>query len=44
VALHNHMIGDDPAIMFVHYWAEGPAGELAKSFRSVLDAQALVAQ
>jgi hypothetical protein len=44
VALHNHMIGDDPATMFVHYWAEGPAAELAKSFRSVLDAQALVAQ
>jgi hypothetical protein len=40
VALHNHMITDDPAYIFVHYWAKGSAEDLAKGFRAVLDAQA----
>lgn len=42
VALHNHMIGETPAYYFVHFWATGPVEELAKGFRSVLDAQAAV--
>lgn len=40
VALHNHMIGESPSFYFTHYWAKGPAVELAEGFRSVLDAQA----
>jgi hypothetical protein len=40
VALHNHMIGESPAYYFVHFWGKGPAAELARGFRSVLDAQA----
>lgn len=39
VALHNHMIGEDPAYYFTHFWARGPAAELARGFRAVLDAQ-----
>lgn len=39
VALHNHMIGEDPAYFFTHFWAKGPAAELARGFRSGLDAQ-----
>ncbi|MBI1372072.1 MAG: DUF1259 domain-containing protein [Phycisphaera sp.] len=39
VALHNHMIGEEPAFYFVHFWAVGPAEKLAKGFRAVLDAQ-----
>lgn len=39
VALHNHMIGDQPPFYFVHFWAVGSADVLAKGFRSVLDAQ-----
>ncbi|MEQ8276311.1 MAG: DUF1259 domain-containing protein [Deltaproteobacteria bacterium] len=39
VALHNHMIGEAPAYYFVHYWAKGPAIELARSLRGALDAQ-----
>lgn len=38
-ALHNHMIGEEPAYYFVHFWGKGPAGELARGFRMVLDAQ-----
>ncbi len=39
VALHNHMIGEDPRFYFTHYWGTGPAEELAHAIRSVLDAQ-----
>jgi hypothetical protein len=39
VALHNHMIGEQPAFYFTHYWGKGPARELAKGVKSALDAQ-----
>jgi hypothetical protein len=39
VALHNHMLGEQPAFYFVHFWGKGPAAELAQGFRRVLDAQ-----
>ena len=39
VALHNHMIGEEPAYYFTHFWGKGPATELARGFRSALDAQ-----
>lgn len=40
VALHNHMIGEEPAYYFTHFWGKGPAEELARGFRAALDAQA----
>lgn len=40
VALHNHMTGESPAYYFAHFWATGPALELARAFRRVLDIQA----
>ena len=40
VALHNHMIGEEPAYYFVHFWGRGPAQELARGFKAALDAQA----
>ena len=40
VALHNHMVGGEPFFYFVHYWGKGKAIELARGFKSVLDAQA----
>ena len=39
VALHNHMIGEQPAFIFTHFWAKGPADELARGVRAALDAQ-----
>ncbi len=39
VALHNHMIGEEPAFYFTHYWGKGPVDELAKAIRAALDAQ-----
>jgi hypothetical protein len=40
VAIHNHMTGESPRVMFLHYWGVGPAAELAKTLRAALDTQA----
>ncbi|GAB3874727.1 DUF1259 domain-containing protein [Hymenobacter segetis] len=37
VAVHNHMLGDTPRMMFLHYYGRGPAAELARGFRAALD-------
>ncbi len=39
VALHNHMVGEQPAFYFTHYWGLGPAKDLASGVRVALDAQ-----
>jgi hypothetical protein len=39
VALHNHMVGEQPAFYFTHFWGKGPAVKLARGVRSALDAQ-----
>ena len=40
VALHNHMVGEQPAFYFTHFWGKGSAKELAKGVKAALDAQA----
>jgi len=42
VAIHNHMTGEEPRIVFLHYWGIGPAARLAQGLRAALDAQAAV--
>jgi hypothetical protein len=37
VAIHNHMIGDRPVIVFLHYWGRGSAEKLAGGFKAALD-------
>lgn len=37
VAIHNHMIGTQPAVIFLHYWGRGPADKLATGFKAALD-------
>jgi hypothetical protein len=37
VAIHHHMTGTDPQIIFLHYWGKGPASKLATAFRSAID-------
>ena len=40
VAIHQHMTGEEPRTLFLHYWAKGEAPALAQAFKRVLDAQA----
>ncbi|MEJ7766971.1 MAG: DUF1259 domain-containing protein [Chitinophagaceae bacterium] len=37
VAVHNHMVHEQPRIFFLHYWGIGNAEQLAKGLRSALD-------
>jgi len=44
VALHSHMIGEQPSFYFTHFWSTGKAEDLARAFRAALDAQVNVAK
>ena len=37
VAIHNHMTGESPRIIFLHYWGVGPTESLAKTIKAALD-------
>ena len=37
VAVHHHMLGDVPKIIFLHYYGSGEAAKLAAGFRATLD-------
>ena len=37
VAIHHHMTGDRPVVIFLHYWGRGPAEKLATGFKAALD-------
>ena len=43
VAIHSHMSGEQPKILFMHYWGRGKAADLARSLRHALDAQGALA-
>jgi len=37
VAVHNHMIHEEPRVFFLHYWGVGSAEQLARGLKSALD-------
>jgi hypothetical protein len=37
VAIHHHMTGDRPVVIFLHYWGRGPAEKLAVGYKAALD-------
>jgi hypothetical protein len=37
VAIHHHMTGNRPMVIFLHYWGRGPAEKLATGFKGALD-------
>lgn len=37
VAIHSHMTGESPRILFLHYWGRGRATDLAVSVKRALD-------
>jgi uncharacterized protein DUF1259 len=39
VAIHHHMSGEEPRILFLHYWGRGKASELAEAVKAALATQ-----
>ncbi len=39
VAIHNHMVGESPRTVFLHYWGVGPTRELAQGLKAALATQ-----
>jgi len=37
LAVHNHMLDEEPRIFFLHYWGTGKPENLARAFRDALD-------
>ncbi len=37
VAIHQHMTGEQPRMIFLHYWGQGSTTDLAKGIKSALD-------
>jgi hypothetical protein len=37
VSIHQHMTGEEPRILFLHYWGVGRAEDLARGLRAALD-------
>lgn len=37
VAIHNHMIGESPRIIFLHYWGQGTVQQLATTLKRTID-------
>ena len=44
VAIHHHMTGDRPMVIFLHYWGTGPAEKLAAAFKMAVAELAKPAQ
>ena len=36
-ALHSHMLGETPRLLFMHFWGEGDAEKLARGLRAALN-------
>jgi hypothetical protein len=39
VAIHNHMIGETPRVIFLHFWGMGSTKSLAEGLKAALDTQ-----
>jgi uncharacterized protein DUF1259 len=39
LAIHQHMTGETPRIMFLHYWGKGKAVDLARAVKKAVDTQ-----
>jgi hypothetical protein len=37
VAIHHHMTGTQPVVIFLHYYGTGPAAKLAQGVRAAID-------
>ena len=37
-ALHSHLIGEEPKVYYMHFWADGPLSDVLAGLRAALDA------
>ncbi len=37
-ALHSHLVGAEPTLYYMHFWADGPLPEVLRGLRAALDA------
>jgi hypothetical protein len=37
-ALHSHMVGEEPKLYYMHFWADGPLTDVLQGLRAALDA------
>lgn len=37
-ALHSHLVGEEPKIYYMHFWADGPLADVLRGLRAALDA------
>ncbi len=37
-AVHNHLVGEQPTVHYIHFWADGPTAEVLRGLRAALDA------
>ena len=43
-ALHNHLLDDSPRMVFIHFWAEGSANDVAQGLKAAVDASNMKGQ
>jgi hypothetical protein len=37
-AVHSHLVGEEPRIYYMHFWADGPLTDVLQGLRAALDA------
>ena len=37
-AVHSHLVGESPHIYYIHFWADGPVGDVLTGLRAAVDA------
>jgi len=37
-AVHSHMVGESPALYYIHFWADGAPAQILRGLRAALDA------
>jgi hypothetical protein len=37
-ALHSHLVGEEPPLYYMHFWADGPLSAVLRGLRAALDA------
>jgi hypothetical protein len=37
-AVHSHLLGEVPALSFIHFWADGPLDQVTRGLRAAIDA------